>query len=173
MLGMPLPDATRWELVEQVADSVYPVYDLLMHLGAQQRLVYQDDTGARILSMIQENKADPPPERKAMYTAVLQFEGEHRICLYFTGRYHAGEYLDAALALLDPNLPPIQWMSDGLAMGLRDRLVADVTTLVSKRRDLKLQLLWDGAPEMWNLLEEGFTKDRFSCEIHLLVDLYH
>ena len=64
-------------------------------------------------------------------------------------------------------------MPGGDVIGLRDRLVADVATLVSKRRDLKLQLLCDGAPEMWNLLEEGFTKERFGSEIHRLVDLYH
>ncbi|MBU0499305.1 MAG: hypothetical protein KJ675_10090 [Gammaproteobacteria bacterium] len=64
-------------------------------------------------------------------------------------------------------------MPGGDIIGLRNRLVADVATLVSKRRDLKLQLLCDGAPEMWNLLEEGFTEERFGCEIHRLIDLYH
>ncbi len=52
MLGMPLPDATQWEQVEQVADSTYPVYEYLKKAGANQPLVYQDDTGARILSLI-------------------------------------------------------------------------------------------------------------------------
>src|SRR5207249_6949798 len=47
-------------------------------------------------------------------------------------------------------------MPEGDVMGLRDRLVADVAVLRSKRPDLKLQLLCDGAPEMWNLLDEGF-----------------
>ena len=61
---MQLPDATQWELVEQVADSTYRVFDQLKDLGAQQPLVYQGDTGARILSLIKENQADPPPERK-------------------------------------------------------------------------------------------------------------
>ena len=115
MLGMPLPDATQWELVEQVADSAYPIYESLKRLGANQPLVYQDDTGARILSLIRENQAEPPPQRKGMYTTVLQFEGEHSICIYFTGRRHAGENLDDILADRDPDLPPIQWMSDGLA----------------------------------------------------------
>ena len=64
-------------------------------------------------------------------------------------------------------------MPEGDIIGLRDRLVADVATLVSKRRDMKLQLLCDGAPEMWNLLEGGFTEERFSDEVYRLVDLYH
>ena len=27
MLGMPLPDATQWALIEQVADGTYPVFE--------------------------------------------------------------------------------------------------------------------------------------------------
>lgn len=137
LVGMPLPDATQWELVEQVADSTYPLYEHLKRLGAQQPLVYQDDTGARILSLIAENRADPPPARKGMYTTVLRFEGEQSICLYFTGRQHAGENLDDLLALRDPGLPPIQWMSDGLAAntpkGHKDQAV-DLSCLVHGRR---------------------------------------
>lgn len=137
LVGMPLPDATQWELVEEVADATYPVYEYLKRLGAQQPLVYQDDTGARILSLIAENQADPPPERKGMYTTVLRFEGEQSICLYFTGRQHAGENLDDLLAQRDPHLPPIQWMSDGLAAntpkGHKDQVV-DLSCLVHGRR---------------------------------------
>ncbi len=64
-------------------------------------------------------------------------------------------------------------MPEGDVIGLRDRLVADVATLVSKQPDLKIELLCDGAPEMWNLLEEGFTRERFGRDIHRLVDLHH
>jgi len=137
LVGMPLPDATQWELVEQVADSVYPPFEYLKRLGAQQPLVYQDDTGARILSLIKENQAEPPPVRKGMYTTVLRFEGEQSICLYFTGRQHAGENLDDLLAHRDPDLAPIQWMSDGLAAntpkGHKDQAV-DLSCLVHGRR---------------------------------------
>jgi hypothetical protein len=139
MLGMPLSDATQWDLVEQVADSSYPVYEYLKTLGANQPLVYQDDTGARILSMIQENRTDPPPARTGMYTTVLQFEGEQAICLYFTGRQHAGENLDDILAYRDPDLPPIQWMSDGLAANTptqhQDQTL-DINCIVHGRRKL-------------------------------------
>src|SRR5438128_9964770 len=63
-------------------------------------------------------------------------------------------------------------MPDGDVIGLRDRLVADVATLRSKRPDLKLELLCDGAPEMWNLLEEGFIP-KFGNDLYRLVDLHH
>jgi len=75
LAGMPLPDATQWEQVEQVADSAYPIYGHLERLGPQQPLVYQDDTGARILSPIGENQADPQPERKGMYTTSCASRG--------------------------------------------------------------------------------------------------
>jgi len=137
LVGMPLPDATQWELVEEVADSAYPPFEYLKRFGAQQPLVFQDDTGARVLSLIKENQADPQPKRKGMYTTVLRFEGEQSICLYFTGRQHAGENLDDLLALRDPDLPPIQWMSDGLAANTpkahKDRAV-DLSCLVHGRR---------------------------------------
>ena len=64
-------------------------------------------------------------------------------------------------------------MPEGDITGMRDRLVADVSTLVSKRPTLAIELLCDGAPEMWNLLEESFTEERFGKKIHSLVDLYH
>jgi hypothetical protein len=137
LLGMPLSDATQWELVEEVADSAYPVYEHLKSLGAQQPLVYQDDTGARVLSLIRENQAEPPPKRQGMYTTALRFEGAHSICLYFTGRQHAGENLDALLGLRDPSLPPIRWMSDGLAANTpkqhKDQTL-DLNCLVHGRR---------------------------------------
>ena len=71
-------------------------------------------------------------------------------------------------------------MPDGDAVGLRDRLVADVAALMcfqllhqrSKQPDLKIELLCDGAAEMWNLLEEGFTP-KFGDNIYSLVDLHH
>src|SRR5258707_11465513 len=63
-------------------------------------------------------------------------------------------------------------MPEGDVIGLRDRMVADVAVLRSKRPDLKLKLLCDGAPEMWNLLDEGF-RPKFGDDIHRLIDLDH
>ena len=63
-------------------------------------------------------------------------------------------------------------MPAGDVIGLRDRLVADAATLRSQRPDWKLELLCDGAPEMWNLLEEGFIP-KFGNDLYRLVDLHH
>jgi hypothetical protein len=64
-------------------------------------------------------------------------------------------------------------MPQGDVIGLRDRLAADAATLLSKEPTLKLELLCDGAPEMWNLLDEGFLPAKFGDNVHRLVDLHH
>jgi len=60
--------------------------------------------------------------------------------------------------------------------GLCRRLAADVATLRSKKRGQKIQLLCDGAPELWNRLEAAFPEQQFGTPkepIHQLVDLHH
>lgn len=114
MMGIPLPDATQFELVESVADVGYRIYETMKHCAADSQLAYHDDTTARILSMIKENQQSMP-KRKAMYTTAMVFEGEAPICLFVTGRQHAGENLDDIIDLRDETLEPIMQMSDGLA----------------------------------------------------------
>jgi transposase len=138
MLGQPLPDATQWDLVEPVADVGYRIYNHLLWVAAQQALVYQDDTGARVVSLLKDNnQAESASARKAIYTSVLRCVGEHTICLFFTGRQHAGENLDDLLALRDGALAPMLWMSDALAANTPKRhgeRVVDLNCLVHARR---------------------------------------
>jgi len=64
-------------------------------------------------------------------------------------------------------------MPEGDVLGMRDRLVLDVATLLTKR-PLAVTLLCDGAPEMWGLLDAWFTAEHFpGMEVHRLVDLHH
>jgi len=137
MLGLPLPDATQWELVEQVADVGYVVFNHLRWLAAQQPLVFQDDTGARVLSLLKDNQAEPPPARQGIYTTVLRCVGAQTICLFFTGRQHAGENLADLLALRAAALAPMLWMSDALAANTpkcQGARVVDLNCLVHARR---------------------------------------
>jgi hypothetical protein len=67
-------------------------------------------------------------------------------------------------------------MPDGdpqsLCMGMSD----DVAAILAKRPRLKLELLCDGAKEMWNLLDEQFTTAPFDLKkyvVHRLIDFWH
>jgi transposase len=77
-------------------------------LAAQGELIYQDDTTVRILALIGENLQrrahaeamgfSRSQERTGMYTTALVVKvGEQTICLYYSGRAHAGENLKALL----------------------------------------------------------------------------
>ena len=125
LVGVPVSDATQWDQVERLADCVYPVFEQLQTLAAQGEVMYQDDTGVRILTLLKENRQahagaaqgqTPVPERRGMYTTALVVDaGARRICLYLSGRRHAGENLAALLERRDPRLDPPIVMSDALA----------------------------------------------------------
>jgi transposase len=126
MLGVPMPDATQWDQIEKVGDCSYVVFAYLETLAAQGELIHQDDTSVRILTLLKENQAirahaaaqglSRPIERTGMFTTALVVKvGEQLICLYYSGRAHAGENLAALLAHreADQALPLV--MSDALS----------------------------------------------------------
>jgi hypothetical protein len=126
LVGMPLPDATQWDQIEQVANCAYVVFAHLERLAAQGELIYQDDTSGRILSLIDENlklqaAAEArgllqPTERTGMHTTALVIKmGERPILLYYSGRNHAGENLQALLAQRAGGREKPLVMSDALA----------------------------------------------------------
>ena len=115
LVGVPLPDATQWDLVEQLFDDVYPVFVALIKQAAQSSLIYHDDTGGRILTLMQENQSLPQGARYGIHSSGFVTVGEQTIILFFTGRAHAGENLDKLLDLREAGLAkPIQ-MSDASA----------------------------------------------------------
>lgn len=112
--GVPLPDSTQWDIVEEVSKRIEPAYDGLLTLAAQGQVFYNDDTGMTILEL--EPDPDISPERTGVYTTgIVVLAGEHQIALFFTGRKHAGERLDQVLDRREDQAPiPIQ-MSDALS----------------------------------------------------------
>ena len=125
LVGVPVADATQWELAEQVADCAYPVFAQLEELAAQGEVIFQDDTHVRILALLAENRrADATGEtleRRGMYTIGLVAQvGERVICLYYSGRAHAGDNLSALLARRETDRDPPIVMSDALAANQRD-----------------------------------------------------
>jgi transposase len=126
MLGVPVPDATQWDQIERVADCGYAVFARLERLAAQGELIYQDDTSVRILSLIKENQQlqaqaesqgfSRSQERTGMFTTALVVKvGERMICLYYSGRSHAGENLAALLEQRQEDQGKPLVMSDALS----------------------------------------------------------
>ena len=111
-LGIPLPAATQWEIVEDTAQLIRPARDELIRQAAQGTVVHNDDTGMRVLML----NRDPSDQRTGVFTSGVVSVGEGRkIALYFTGSRHAGENLAEVLKQRSAELPsPIQ-MCDALS----------------------------------------------------------
>lgn len=136
MLGVPVPDATQWDQIEQLGDCSYKVFAYLETLAAQGELIHQDDTSVRILSLMAENRTYQTAaealgfarsqERTGMFTTALVVKvGEKTICLYYSSRSHAGENLQALLEQREAERDKPLVMSDALS-----RNEVDETTVI-------------------------------------------
>lgn len=120
-LGVPLPASDQAELLKKAAQDLLPAFNELKRLAAQDDLVYNDDTGNRILSLLRKQRAAKASsdkgkdERKGVFTTgIVATTGDRKIALYFTGAKHAGENLDDLLQLRNPDRESVMQMSDGL-----------------------------------------------------------
>ena len=146
-LGLPLPAATQWDIVHDLAERIEPAYEELIRPAAQGEVLFNDDTTIKILELMGKRAAaqrlaaaaaDPaaagestgtsPTERRGMFTSgIVSTRGGQRIALFFSGRQHAGENLAAVLARRVADLgPPIQ-MCDALSRNLP----ADLRTVLA------------------------------------------
>ena len=131
LVGVPVPDATQWEQGELVGDCTYPIFKCLEKEAAQGEVIFQDDTLGRVLALIEENQKAhararaqgkaKTTERTGMHTTALIVQvGERQICLYYTGRRHAGENLERLLAQREPGRGKPLVMSDALSRNQAD-----------------------------------------------------
>jgi transposase len=115
-LGVPLPASTQWELANQAARQLEPIFDELAFLAAQAPTVCNDDTTMRVSQLRQEIQSETKPERTGIFTTgVVAQPPDHPIALFFTGRQHAGENLNQLLQRRSGELPPPLQMCDGLS----------------------------------------------------------
>jgi len=128
-LGIPLPAATQWEIVQDCADTLEPVFEQMVYQAAQGRLLHNDDTTMKVLELCRQNDAascadaSPKAPRKGVFTSgVVSIMDDHRIALFFTGPQHAGENLTDLLKQRAAELDkPIQ-MCDALSRNAPDSL---------------------------------------------------
>lgn len=132
LLDFPLPDATQWDLVEQVAGYCYPIFNLLVFLAANSELLHKDDTRVIIQEIIQYIKNNPDIKRTGMYTTGVMAEHDgHKIALFFNGAKHAGENVAALLKKRLPDKPPIIQMCDALSANISKDVVDIVCNCLS------------------------------------------
>ena len=121
-LGIPLPASTQWDIAESVADKIHPVFSELIRQAAQGQVVQNDDTTARVISLMKEIQEEKGKRKGIFTTGILSTLPDHKIALFFTGRKHAGENLKQVLEHRACDLPtPIQ-MCDALDRNLPEGL---------------------------------------------------
>ena len=123
-LGIPMPAATQWEIVEEAAEVLKPAQEELIRQAAQGEVLHNDDTSMRVLQLARE-----PSDKRTGVFIVATGQG-HKIALYFTGRQHAGENLADVLRQRAAELrPPIQ-MCDALSRNV-PKLAAGAEILIA------------------------------------------
>ena len=103
MHGIPVKDATQWDIHKGLYSVVCPVFDVLQHNAANGDLAMYDDTTGRVL----ENQTKGISTHTTAFMAV--HEG-HKIHLFFTGHNHAGKNADAIFAHRTSEEPVIAMM---------------------------------------------------------------
>jgi hypothetical protein len=120
-MGIPLPAATQWEIVESASKKMQPAYDELQRQAAQGELLHQDDTPMKILAHMGKRRQERGRQKKrtGIFTSgIVSKVGKYLIALFFTGLRHAGENLQALLERRGRNLArPIQ-MCDALSRNM-------------------------------------------------------
>jgi transposase len=113
LMGIPLPAATQWEVVEEAAEAIRPAHDELIRQAAQGEVLHNDDTSMRVLRLERE----PSDDRTGVFTSSILAitTASRKIALYFTGRQHAGENMADVLKQRARELPPPIQMCDALS----------------------------------------------------------
>ena len=123
-LGVPLAGSTQWEILEDGAGKLLPIFQELIRQGAQGEVLHDDDTVMRVrtlLKKLQEKKKKAKSKkakgkvRTGIYTTgvVSLVEGK-KVVLFFTGNRYAGENLKTLLEERARDLGPPILMCDGL-----------------------------------------------------------
>ena len=111
----PMPSSTQWDLMEDLANQVAPVFESLCQWAANGEKIHIDDTTGKILTLIKENKSlVDKKDRKGIKTTGIRSERDgKKAVLYFTGRNYSGENLEKLLERRDSS-DPLIIMSDAL-----------------------------------------------------------
>jgi len=152
-LGIPLSDATQWDIVNAQGKRAEPIWKELARQAAQGDVIHNDDTGVKILELMTErarqaalaeetaddtaedSTKEPGPQRTGMFTTGIVATGDgHKIALFLSGHQHAGENLKDVLRRRAAELPPPIQMCDALSRNLPGELKTIVANCLAHGR---------------------------------------
>ena len=119
--GVPMPPSVQWEIVNDMSQELFSVYDELIYHAAQGDILHNDDTVVKILALAGDTSPieEGGKERKAVQTTgIVSCVGDRKVYLFFTGKRNAGENLDRLLAMRDFDRKDPVLMCDGLSANL-------------------------------------------------------
>ena len=138
LLGIALPSSTQWDRVENLASSLYMVYEELIKEAGKGKLCHVDDTSVKI-TLLRKELLKQVGRKKRMgifTTGLISKSGKRIINLFFSGRNHAGENMDRVLRQRPKGLPLMIEMSDALSRNIpKEHLTLSCLCLTHARRN--------------------------------------
>ncbi|MFA6119706.1 MAG: IS66 family transposase [Parachlamydiales bacterium] len=113
-LHTPMPASTQWDLMENLGNHLFPIWQSLLKKASDGNKFFIDDTKAKVLALLKENKHQTPERKGIFTTGIISDTNDGKIVLYLTGRRHAGENLDRIIKERKSSKQPIL-MSDALS----------------------------------------------------------
>lgn len=169
--GVPLADANQWHMVDTSDDRLLPLYRALELHGIQQATTLRiDDTGSKVIALRRRIQAE---------IAALELLGESTndvrtginatgvyletpdgtTILFYTGRHHAGEIIDAILKHRRSSSPKLAKVTDGASKNFdhhhEDKLIE---ATCNAHAFLKFRDIRDKFPAEYALAGEVYAK---------------
>ena len=152
-LGIPLAASTQWDIVEQTADRIHPVYRELIRQAAQGEVIYNDDTTMKILDLMKSEDNDESSGKGMFTTGILSTINGRKIALFFTGGKHAGENMRDLLQQRESNRgPPIQ-MCDALSRNVPKEFQIILANCLAHGRRKFVDVAWNFPEECRYVIE--------------------
>ena len=169
--GVPLPDATQYDLVQEFyVYAVEPVVSVMRHHAANGKTFGYDDTHLKILEVIKQNQqVQNSKEKKAVHaTALVSDYNDKRIYLFDTNTLTAGKQFSETLESRSSNEEFIS-MSDASGQNfpnLDETLMAKwiITLCLTHARRHFIDLLCDGDKDIELVI--GIISDVYANDKH-------
>lgn len=169
--GVPLPDSTQYDLVQEYYEyAVEPVVSVMRTLAANGNKFGYDDTNLKILEVIKQNKqAESNKDKKSVHATVLVSDyKDKRIYLFDTNTLTAGKQFSGTLDARYSNEEFIS-MSDASSQNfpnLDDTLMAKwiIALCLTHARRKFMDLLSDGDKDIELVI--GIISDVYANDKH-------